>query len=733
MVCLSSTATTKPTPSLERRCKFENLKIHLCGFRINKQLTNKIYFTIMKKLFLKSLALVAMLLCGLTASATQYCAEEVTPTAGETNKQTLVFTASKTGDMETTFTLTSTTSTLTGLFEAVFQIDGGGVVSSTDGNYWKDWTLSDNTLTKVVTWSTYPSKAIQLHLVARRDQTNGGSDIIGYTFTDIDVSQTCIQDDKKVSDLTLTAPITANHTLAIDETYNVAYSSTSTGAVTYSSSNVAVATISDKGQITALSAGTTTITVAQEADETYRAGKKSFTLTVTSTAPIACDKGFGTYKGVVDLYDWSGQFAGTSSCGKVQLCIVTIGDALMYKASVVDGTFESGINYFCQLRPWQEDLTGMKELWALDMTADKVTRTYDLTEGAITGYGSTIPMTSYMVISGCGARTMQTLNYKRDYINNPSGDITAPTLDAPTITTNERNVVITFPQSSEDVFYILKDETQNVVLGTIASSITLVSGETAKSYKFACYAVDFDGNMSEPQALDVTVPAYSYYPETSAPTPSHTASNVISFYSDTYTPAINLWGKRQWNVSGTYKENTNGTDNYLWYGDTEWWGWEFGVNDGFNKADVSTGVDCSSMGYMHIDVWAKDNGTIRVIPIWGGTNLAGEGALPTNDQYGAEVEIKANQWNAVDIPIATGFAPADKVHDFSSIFQFKFGNLTTSFVAIDNVYFWKNSGGATAVDVQEVAPKVSKTIENGQIVIIRDGVKYNVVGAVIEK
>ena len=136
---------------------------------------------------------------------------------------------------------------------------------------------------------------------------------------------------------------------------------------------------------------------------------------------------------------------------------------------------------------------------------------------------------------------------------------------------------------------------------------------------------------------------------------------------------------------------------------------------------------------MHIDVWAKDNGTIRVIPIWGGTNLAGEGALPTNDQYGAEVEIKANQWNAVDIPIATGFAPADKVHDFSSIFQFKFGNLTTSFVAIDNVYFWKNSGGATAVDVQEVAPKVSKTIENGQIVIIRDGVKYNVVGAVIEK
>ncbi len=39
----------------------------------------------------------------------------------------------------------------------------------------------------------------------------------------------------------------------------------------------------------------------------------------------------------------------------------------------------------------------------------------------------------------------------------------------------------------------------------------------------------------------------------------------------------------------------------------------------------------------------------------------------------------------------------------------------------------------TAIDATEVAPKVTKTIENGQLVIIRDGVKYNVVGNVIEK
>ena len=54
------------------------------------------------------------------------------------------------------------------------------------------------------------------------------------------------------------------------------------------------------------------------------------------------------------------------------------------------------------------------------------------------------------------------------------------------------------------------------------------------------------------------------------------------------------------------------------------------------------------------------------------------------------------------------------------------------YVGLDNVYFWSENT-TTLVDAQEVFPKVSKTIENGQVVIIREGVKYNVVGAVIEK
>lgn len=120
--------------------------------------------------------------------ATKYCETVLNDlSAGETSGQTLTFTASKTGELETTFILTSETSTLTGLYEAVFQISGGGV-TSTD---WADWDVSAGTLTKVVTWTTYPSSAIQLHLVAFRDNSGGGSNIIGKTITDIDVSTAC--------------------------------------------------------------------------------------------------------------------------------------------------------------------------------------------------------------------------------------------------------------------------------------------------------------------------------------------------------------------------------------------------------------------------------------------------------------------------------------------------------------------------------------------------------------
>lgn len=93
---------------------------------------------------------------------------------------------------------------------------------------------------------------------------------------------------KQASDLTLTAPATTKLDLQIGDDFTIEYTTSSRGAVTFSSSNTDVATISADGVITALAAGTTTITVSQAEDETYNAGSKSFTLSVIEVYEGQC-------------------------------------------------------------------------------------------------------------------------------------------------------------------------------------------------------------------------------------------------------------------------------------------------------------------------------------------------------------------------------------------------------------------------------------------------------------
>ena len=88
------------------------------------------------------------------------------------------------------------------------------------------------------------------------------------------------------------------------------------------------------------------------------------------------------------------------------------------------------------------------------------------------------------------------------------------------------------------------------------------------------------------------------------------------------------------------------------------------------------------MEYMHIDIWAANDGKVKLTPIYGGAGLQ------TDDGKGVFVELKAQQWNHFDIPL-TDF----KGLDFTSIFQMKYSDGTpelTTF-AIDNLYFYRTT------------------------------------------
>lgn len=232
------------------------------------------------------LYLLFALLCAsmMTWAATQYCGEALASTVGATTGQTVEFTASKTGELETTFSITSATSTIVGLYEAVLQNNGGGVLAG-DWNNNSGWTLEGNTLSKVVAWTTYPTGNLQLHLIVRRDNSGGDSDIMGRTFTDIEVSAACGGGGDPLSDPALSLNETAvTLDATVPETFQIVPTQSGDGVVSYETSNVAIATVSSTGLVTAVGRGTATITVRTAETATYAADSE--TLTVTVNGPI---------------------------------------------------------------------------------------------------------------------------------------------------------------------------------------------------------------------------------------------------------------------------------------------------------------------------------------------------------------------------------------------------------------------------------------------------------------
>ena len=121
-----------------------------------------------------------------------FCEEEILPNVQFTTNQKLTFTAKKVSNTETLFTLTSSTSTLTKMFNVNLTNAGSGVLpAGYDWNY--DWTLTDNTLSKTVTWETYPTNPIIIVITANRTPGAGEKNLIGLSYS-MDISNTCGDD-----------------------------------------------------------------------------------------------------------------------------------------------------------------------------------------------------------------------------------------------------------------------------------------------------------------------------------------------------------------------------------------------------------------------------------------------------------------------------------------------------------------------------------------------------------
>lgn len=244
--------------------------------------------------------------------------------------------------------------------------------------------------------------------------------------------------------------------------------------------------------------------------------------------------------------------------------------------------------------------------------------------------------------------------------------------------------------------------------------ITVDGLQPATTYTFAVTAVDLAENESD-NAVTVVVemPQYNPEPVVAAPVPAHEAANVLSVYSDAYAPAfteMNSYNEIWWDNPSMEEKDIAG-DHYLRYFGrmTGMVGWQFG------------NIDVTGMQYLHVDIWPSVSGFITMGPT--------DSSIVGNHVVAVKLPVTQEKWNSFDIRISTDLATLvlDKV------FQNQFtGYADQTEFSVDNVYFWKNDNTGLA-EVEAVAAKVQKCIIDGQLVIIRDGVRYNALGQILDK
>lgn len=251
------------------------------------------------------------------------------------------------------------------------------------------------------------------------------------------------------------------------------------------------------------------------------------------------------------------------------------------------------------------------------------------------------------------------------------------------------------------VFQVMNGETKMADKTAVSGTETTFAVPGLKAdteYNLTIVATDEAGNKA---AETVALAVRTLAAPAAAPVPTAAAANVLSLYSDAYPVAEGI-GRYMgsWGQSTVETEGELATGNKaLLYTTANYLGWE-GVK-----------VDATNYTQMHMDIYVEAAGTIKFSPIWGGE------ALKT-------INLVAG-WNAIDLDLVKDFAGIN----LANIYQLKWADMPAT-CWMDNVYFYKNV--ESALGNTTVAEQAEKKMINGQLVIIRNGIRYSAQGQVIE-
>jgi hypothetical protein len=167
---------------------------------------------------------------------------------------------------------------------------------------------------------------------------------------------------------------------------------------------------------------------------------------------------------------------------------------------------------------------------------------------------------------------------------------------------------------------------------------------------------------------------------TSAPIPTRNPNDVKSIFSDTYTPATTINFDPQFGGSTTQTSQfTANNDSFLKYS-----------NNNYTGIIFDNTVDASTLGFMHVDIYAQQAGVqiefqIRDVGANGVLNTDVNTGFPIVDDkdYRQTVSgLNVNQWNSINIPLAGNIA--NQKNNLGAIIIVGGPNFI-----LDNIYFYK--------------------------------------------
>ena len=227
--------------------------------------------------------------------------------------------------------------------------------------------------------------------------------------------------------------------------------------------------------------------------------------------------------------------------------------------------------------------------------------------------------------------------------------------------------------------------------------LTVKNLEPGQTYAFSVVASDPSGN----QAPAEDVNASTLVAPAPAPAPAHAAADVKSLYSNAYEPVTAVSNYCEWWYQSPVAESKQlQGDDVLYYASAQdgVFGWAFAKTDfaGFQK--------------IHMSVYPTSAFTFEIYPV-----IAGE-------PHKVSGMMVANQWNEIVFDYTE--------YEAFEMQQLGFANRANTSFFLDNVYFFQGSD-ASAINQVKVDMKARKVIENGQLIIIKNGARYDVTGAQI--